>query len=317
VKVLQISKTLGTHCGISLFADQLGDHLRRVGIEIVTGASLTGGDRANLLLLQHHPELFADEEVIAISMNSQAPLVLFAHAPTAQALSNYVDAFISMCPGMIGPTAKPTHVFRHPAWVPSQLEDRPSLRREFSLPADRLIVGADGFLKFERQFVEIVTALLPEARRRRWFIELITSPWRLDSPGLIPALERLQALDPSSFRFQHVFLEPASLNRRLQACDLLWCWTAAPSSPYASGVISDQYASGTRLVAAQKQQHWHVLDLPNVVAAPAELDPFIQRLEAELRTGLRQRHDPAPVSWDKCVQPLAAFLQKIAACARY
>jgi hypothetical protein len=313
MKVLQISKTLGADCGISLFAGQLRAHLRRAGIVIETVDGLTAGDCADLILLQHHPELFADAEVVTLSKSTQVPFVIFAHTPIGDALTEHVDAFISLCPGMIGPTSKPSYVFPHPAWVPSQLEDRPSLRREFGLPTNRYIVGTNGFLKFERQFVEIITPLLHQARRNGWFIELITSPWRLHSPGLIAALESLRGVNPGCFRFEHAFLDPQILNRRLQACDLLWCWTAEPSSAYASGVVSDQYASGTRIVAADKQQHQHVVRLPNVVSAPAQFGPFVERLAAEICAASRQRHDPTLVAWDHFVPPLAAFLRKISA----
>jgi hypothetical protein len=311
MKVLQISTTWGRDCGISLFADNLQTHLQRAGIEMTTVTALPSGIRADIILLQHHEELMSDDEVIALAEITPVPLVLFAHSGGIESLCRYVDGLVAMCLGMVGPTDKPIHVFPHPAWVPPHLEDRNNLRREFGLPEARLVVGTHGFLKFERQFAEIIETLLLEARRNDWFIELITSPWRLNSLGLIPQLESLRQQNPEYFRFEYAFLDTAMLNRRLQACDLLWCWTEAPSSPYASGVISDQYASGTRVLAADKQQHGHVLGLPNTVAGPGELAPFIDSLVAELRHGGRQRHDPASVSWENCIDGFASFLQKI------
>jgi hypothetical protein len=312
--ILQVVTTYGRNCGIALFASNLQEQMEKIGIEVETIASMNGDiPSGDVLLLHYHSELLTDESVRNICERSRCPVVLFAHSNGVDMLLNTVDGFVAMCPGMVGQTDKPTYVFPHPAWVPPHLEDRKNLRREFDLPQDRLVVGTNGFLKFERQFAEIVEDLLPEAYRNDWFIELITSPWLLDSPGLITRLERLHARNPNHFRFEYAFLDAVTLNRRLQACDLLWCWTKASSSPYASGVISDQYASGTRVFAADKQQHRHVLGLPNTVAGPDALAQFVDRLVVELRDGERQRHDPALVSWDNCIHGFAAFLEKIAA----
>ncbi len=304
--------TRGRDCGLALFADNLQTRLRQAGIEVATVAALPADVGADIVLLQHHEELMSDAEVIALTGTSPAPVVLFAHSEAIDGLHAHVDGLVAMCPGMLRRATKPAHVFPHPAWVPPRLEDRTGLRRAFGLPQDRFIAGTSGFLKFERQFPEVVEALLPEARRRNGFIELITSPWRLESPGLIARLRSLQERNREHFRFEHSFLDPVTLNRRLQACDLLWCWTDAPSSAYASGVASDQYASGTRVFAAEKQQHGHVLALPNVVAGAPHLAGFTDGLTAEMARAIRWRHDPAPVSWDHAVPGLAAFLHAIA-----
>lgn len=313
MKVLQIAAIEGHGCGIGLFAEKLRAHMRGAGVEIETATGLPRDVRADVVLLHHHEELFSSDQVVSLAAACPVPAVLFAHAGGTDRLTALFDGCVAMCPGTIGSTDTPTHVFPHPAWIPRRLEERNALRREFGLPERRTIAGTNGFLKFERQFVEVAEALLPEARRNDWFLELLVSPWRVESPGLLPRLNDLHTRDADHFRFQHAFLDAETLNRRLQACDLLWCWTAAPSSAYASGVISDQYASGTRVIAADKQQHSHVLTLPNAVAAPDTLGAFVESLVDELRSGPRQRHDPTPVSWEHCVHDLAAFLRDVAA----
>lgn len=311
MKILQISMTHGQDCGISIFAGNLQAQLKRHGADVVTLTMLPPEVQADLVLLQHHKELMSDAKAISLVETSRSPVVLFAHSEDVDDLCGYVDGVISMCPGIIGPTDKPFHIFPHPAWVPSHLEERGSLRREFNLPLDRFIVASNGFLKFERQYVEIIETLLPEARRNNWFIALFISPWRLDSPGLVPRLEKIQVENPNHFSFEYSFLDTISLNRRLQACDLLWCWTKAGSSPYASGVISDQYGSGTRILAADKQQHRHVLGLPNTVAGPNFLTPFVDQLIAEIQSGIVTRHDPALISWDNHIHRIQTFFEEL------
>lgn len=310
--VLQIAHQ-SRECGIDLFAGTLHDQMECSGVRVETVSAMPIHVNADIVLLQYHDELFSDGEVFSISNCSPVPLVLFAHSEVAGAVVPNIDGLMAMCDGMFSTTDKPTLIFPHPAWTPTHTEDRQTLLREFGMPVDRKIVATHGFLKFERQFVEIISALIPHARRNSWLVKLLTSPWRLDSPGLVSQLESLSDKNPDHFGFDYAFIDTPTLNRRLQACDLLWCWTAAPSSPYASGVISDQYASGTRIFAADKMQHNHVLNLPNVVTGPNTLEGFINGLIAEAGICHGQRHDPSAVSWEGCVSDIVTYLRRIAA----
>lgn len=314
MNLLQISLTHGKDCGIAIFAETLANHLRTVGISVITSEYTFSNDHVDLVLFQHHDELISDRKFIALAASCSAPLVLFAHSANADRLASSVQGMVAMCPGMLGveDSGVPTYVFPHPAWTPQHFESRSKLRREFCLPTDRQIIATSGFLKFERQLLEISSALVVEADRKGWFIDLITSPWRLESTGLLEALNGLVEHYPNSVRVDHAFLERTQLNRQLQACDLLWCWTNAPSSPYASGVVSDHYASGTRMFVANKQQHGHVLGLPNVVTGPGQLDLFIDGLIDEMERGVNDRHNPEPVSWRTHIDGLANFLAVIA-----
>lgn len=312
MKILQVVTTYGQNCGIAFFAGNLQKQMEKIGIEVKTISTVNGDiPTADIILLQHHSELLDNESVSSLCEKSRCPVVLFAHSDGIDELFNRVDGFLAMCPGMVPETDRPVHVFPHPAWIPECLEDRTILRNRFGLPIESMIIGTNGFLKFERQFVEILTVLLPHAKDNDWFVDLITSPWYIDSPGLISKLAKLQLTYSACFRFENAFLDEKTLNQRLQACDILWCWTKAPSSPYASGVISHQYASGTRIFAADKLQHNHVLELPNVIRGSNKLEPFIEQLIVEIKRGKRQRHDPSPISWDRCIDDLALFLTKI------
>jgi hypothetical protein len=312
MKVIQIVPTLGQNCGVAFFAAALHEQMEKIGIEVKDHPMLKGNmPAADIILLHHHSDLLDNEDVQRLCARNRCPVVLFAHSDGIDMLYNVVDGFAAMCPGMIPETERPTHVFPHPAWIPEGLEDRAILRESFKLPIKSRIIGTNGFLKFERQFVEILTELLPQAKDNDWFVNLITSPWYKDSPGLESQLEKLQSAYSSCFRFENSYWDRKTLNQKLQACDLLWCWTRAASSPYASGVISDQYASGTRIFAADKLQHHHALELPNVIRGPNKLEPFIEQLIEEIKRGICQRHDPSPLSWDRCIYHLTAFLARV------
>ncbi len=310
MRVLQIVTTRAHECGVALFAKNLQLSARQIGIAMATVERLSSNHRADIVLLQYHNELFEDNEIASLLASCRAPVVVFAHSVICDSFKS-ASGFISMCEGMIPHNELPSLYFPHPAWTPQKLEDRRLLREEFKLPTDRVLVGTNGFLKFERQYLEVLELLLPEARRNQWFINLLTSPWRLDSPRLVSDLQGLQSVNLDNFRFEQRFLPTQTLNRRLQACDMLWCWTAAPSGRYASGVIADQYASGTRIVAATKQQHSQVLSLPNVVSGPVTLKPFVECMIAELHGVNLDRHDPAPVSWNNCIGRVGEFLESL------
>lgn len=158
----------------------------------------------------------------------------------------------------------------------------------YGLPKDSVIIGSSGFLRLEREFPKVLSLLLPHAAANNWFVELATSAWFKSSPelkGIETELDCLAERFPGCFRYSTTFLEPTELNERLQACDLLWCWTNTPSTSYASGSISDQYASGTCLFAVDKKQHYHVLSLPNVVRGPAVLEEFVEGLVERFTVG--------------------------------
>jgi len=242
---------------------------------------------------------------------ARRPVVLFAHSTGIERVAQIVHGVMAMSPGMVPDTRAPTLVFPHPARTPERLCEREVLRARFELPPEGRIIGTCGFLKFERQLVEVLSALLSYAAESGWLIQLITSPWYIESPGLLDEIGALGRRYPGHLKHVHGHLADAELNLRLQVCDLLWCWTAARSSHYASGVASDLYASGSRVVAADKIQHEHILRLPNVVRAPASLAMFVEELVGQIRRSDGERHDPSPVSWTRQSRGIARFLSEV------
>ncbi|MFL4907729.1 hypothetical protein ACJ6WF_32130 [Streptomyces sp. MMS24-I2-30] len=311
-----MSPSMGAHCGIAVFADDIAKGLAAEGchVETVSGADPVETDSADVVLLQHHEELMPDAEILRILRGTRRPVVVFKHSAGADTPAAAVTGFVAMSRGLLPATGGvPTLCFPHPATTPSHLSDRTSLRRRFSLPADARIVGTSGFLKFDRELVPLLRELLPRAERLDWVVQLLTSPWRLPSPGLLEQIAELGEHHHGRLIHVHEHLDAEELNLRLQACDLLWCWTRAPSAHYASGVVSRHYASGSRMVVAQKHQHGHVLGLPNVVAAAATLPGFVDDLTAEMTRRRTSRHDPRPVSWEPHMASLARFLRSVTA----
>ena len=310
MRILQIAPTASLSCGVGHFALKLEQCLRALGCTVDTVTGLSPPGAADLVLVQYGKGLYDDADLARYSVACAVPVAVFAHFAEARRLDEFVDGFVTLSPGLLNSDTVPVLPVPHPAWLPDRLEDRDALKREFELPS-ATVIGSSGFLMFHRQFPEVLERLLPVVKREGAFIDLVTSDWFRPSPGLTERLDDLVARYPGLLRYNRAFLPDAELNRRLQACDLLWCWTATPSSSYASGSISDQYASGTRLYAADKEQHAHVLGLPNVVRGPATLGGFVEGLLAEVQGRRFTRHDPAPVSWERVGPTVLDFLTEL------
>lgn len=312
-RIVQVSPSMGELCGIALFADSLASALSAVGADIQTVACVSGPVDAHLLLVQHHDELLTDGELVSLLRRARTPAVIMAHSAGLAARKRGAVGVMAMAAGMLEADAElPTLIFPHPAFVPAALSDRGAVRQRLRLPSDRKIVATCGFLRFEREFPDILARLLPGASALGWQVLLVTSPWRLPSPGLLDTIEAIGDRYSGSFWHRHEHLSEQALNDHLQAADLLWCWTrACYGAPYASGVISQMYGSGTRIVAADQPPHEHVLRLPNVVRAPATIDGFVSEVLRQMAEGRTTTHNAAPVSWGRVAGQIVGFLSQI------
>ncbi len=240
---------------------------------------------------------------------------LFAHSPGAEIFADHVDAFVSLCDGVVGPVAKQQIVLPHPGWQ-TACADRVHLKKQFGWPRYRCVVGTNGFISPSRQFDEVVARLIDFAVDANLLIYVACPRHNSHDSrrGYADQEERLVEMArsfPANLYLEQRFLDQEELNIRLQACDLLWCWTSTSSKPYGSGTCSDQYSSGTRLVVAEKQQHGHVLGLPNVVSAPPEIGAFVAALKSQILRGKFERHYPAALSWTLFVNRLRQFMEDV------
>lgn len=313
IKVLQIATTYGQQCGVGNFARRAEEALSRAGVRIQTSTELALDARADVILLHHEWGLFpSDDTVHRFCSSVERPVVMFSHSPGTEGFAPVVAGFVVMCQGVVGRTGKPVFMFPHPAWTPERLAERGELKSRFGLADKSIVIGSSGFLLPRREFPEVLAQLLPAAAENDWFVDLVTSRWMRPVSSVEPRLDHLLKEYPRNFRYGKTFLTNEQLNLRLQACDLLWCWTSKDTGPYASGVVSDQYASGTRSVVADKRQHRHITTLPNAVRAPASRPEFVDAVIAEARTEQFPRHDPDLVSWRHWSARLIGFLATLA-----
>ena len=312
MRILQVCPSLNRPCGVGNFARNVESALREAGVSITTSEQYTHASMHDLVLVQHEFALYSTEGLKSWLRTQPGSKALFAHSPGADAFAEEVGGFVTLSGGMID-APRSTLVLPHPGWSAPNLLDRTTLKDEFGWSGRRCVVGTNGFISPSRQYDAVLWRLLDFAVEQDALI-YVHCPLHgsHDSrPGYRDQELRLLEMArkyPEHLELNMRFVDQESLDRRLQACDLLWCWTATPSKPYGSGTCSDQYGSGTRLVVVQKQQHWQVLGLPNVVAAPDNIDAFVDVLKSEMLQGNFARHDPAPLSWKTFAERLIAFL---------
>jgi hypothetical protein len=312
LRIVQFSPSMGELCGVALFADSLASALSAVGADVRTKACISSPVDAHLLLVQYHDELITDGDLGSLLRRARKPAIIMAHSAGLAARKLGAAGVMAMAADVLEADAElPTLIFPHPAFVPAVLCDRSEVRQRIRLPSDRKIVATCGFLRFERELPDILARLLPGASALGWQVLLVTSPWRLPSPGLLDAIGVIGDRYSSSFWHRHEHMSERALNDHLRASDLLWCWTrACYGAPYASGVISQMYGSGTRIIAADRPAHEHVLRLPNVIRAPVTMDGFVSEVLRQMAEGRTATHDPAPVSWGRVADQIVGFLSQ-------
>lgn len=311
LRIQQIATTYGQPCGVANFAHHFAKALSDRGIQVQTYTCFGEDDSADVVVVQHEWGVVSSDELKRYCSVSRKPVFLFGHSADVSEFSDYVVGFIVMSKSLIRETSKPVLEISHPAWIPAQLTDRRQLKEHYALTRFPVVIGASGFLMEHRWFPWFISQLIPRSWKHGWLIQLLASDHPNTTRKMKQHLATFRIAHPENFMHYHEFLPTAELNLRLQACDLLWCWTELPANQYVSGVASDMYASGTRMVVADKSQHAHVSNLPNTVKATAEPEEFLDCLLEEIDHGNFGRHNPDPISWDTQVTKIVNFLSSV------
>ncbi|MDZ4847681.1 MAG: hypothetical protein SGI77_00160 [Pirellulaceae bacterium] len=313
IRIQQLCSSIETRCGVSNFSENLEFALRETGVDVRTISSLKD-IRPGDLLIQHEFALYDSQKLKRALKLHIGRKFLFAHSPGADIFAGEVDAFISLCSGMVRKDFLQL-VVPHPGWQ-SPLISRQELKTQFGWGRYDCVIGTNGFITATRQFDRVAARLIAFAVEHNVLI-FIACPRhnaQLNRRGdTMPEriLQQLSKEYPDHLQMEREFLDQEQLNHRFQACDLLWCWTGGRSAPYGSGTCSDQYGSGTRMIVANKQQHSQVFGLRNVVVGSADLGAFIATLKSEILTRNFARHDPSRLSWDTFAATLKDFIVSV------
>jgi hypothetical protein len=314
MRIRQLVTSAGQACGIAVAAEAIDRALTALGARVLT----TGWPRdavadCDALLVHYAPENVAIGQIRRLCQGQREPVVVIAHTDLEgpDDLADVVAAYVTFHPRAFGPMPRPVLCRPLPALAPPTPSTRSAARQALGLDEQRVMIGSSGFLLAHRRFPDMVGQLLPHAMAHDWLVYLATGRWMRRDHGLESALAVLQRAYPRHFQFSREYLAPDRLSLCLHACDLLWCWTNNPDRTYASGVASDQYASGSRLVLAEKVQHEHILGLLNVVRAPREFQPFFDVLLAEAQRGTYPSHDPSPVDIRRFARDVLALVTRV------
>ncbi|MEQ8787401.1 MAG: hypothetical protein RIC55_13935 [Pirellulaceae bacterium] len=315
MRILQLCRPWGRACGIANFAGNLHAAFVGAGVEVETRRDAPADANFDVVLIQHEHCFYSPTEVRALLADTAgARRVVFAHSPGLADLDGLVEGFACMNAGMVD-TRRPLHMDHHPAYT-RPLDNRDLLKRRLGLEKFDVVLGTTGFVNPPRRFDRFAAQLAPLCEQNNWCLYFATAlHWHTpQNSGLRQASERLQRVarrHPRMVRLERNFLHACEVNEILQACDLNWCWTEVPSKPYASGVASDLFGAGTRLLVADKQQHRAVFDLPGVTRGPQDFDDFLDRLSQLACDGDFSRHHGAALSWDVWAARFLSFLRSL------
>lgn len=321
VDILHSSKTVFKPCGIGNFSRSLNDRLIELDIKsILWGDTLHPRMHLFGLVLIQHEYAFIKERDISLLSKLGIPVVFFVHSKPNRKfkiIDNIASGFIGMCKTM-APTNKPFFYWPHPGFYKEI--NREKARHSFEINGLKAkdynkVVGTCGFANKARRFEMILPELCKHAREQNWLV-IIHAPKhnKFESnqghQSTVSVLEKLQERFSNNLVVQTEFLPFVQVNEILQVCDVVFCWTDTPSIPYASGVASDLYCSGTKLVICDKLQHSAVIGRENVVATEPDLFAFIDKLTREIMKE-PTRHDGSDLSWRKSFIGIKEFLSEV------
>lgn len=305
MKILQVIPSYKKVCGVFFFACNLEFHLQKEGLDIETAECFRDGYD---LYLVHYIKPFYGSDILQFRANSSKRVVLFFHHERHREhwTRGLAEGYIAMNEGILRQCKERKLIVPLPAFV-QDLRNREELKKQYGLE-NRFTIGSNGFVCKKRCFVKIVDQLLADTD---CFVDLLaTRHHEWDHVDIENQLYLRMNDNPDRFRCDFSKLSHSDLNYRLQACDLLWCWTDTASSSYGSAVASDHFGSGTRMILPNLSQHKHVFRNQNVVVTEPSLDQFIKVLIAEANAGHNTRHDPQMLSWDAISPKIALFLNQ-------
>lgn len=313
MKVLQVSPTYGEACGIGNFSAALQEQADDLGLFFQTERDFQKYDNGfDLVLLHHEHSFFPVERLRSKLVRIDAPVVMFLHSPSDGCLESLADGFVCMNKGMVS-TDKPFLETYIPGYVPLHLSDRRSVKRELGLSSFDAVVGTSCFVSPRRELSRMVSILGATFKYNNWCLFLNTPRHYRHSRqvGLQRAynsLRRAAAKFGRNVKIDAKFRSQDERCRRLQACDLLWCFTSVPPKQYASSACSDLYGTGVRLIVSKLPQHESVLELDNAVTTSRGIEGFCKELVNQVSTGNFPRHDPLPIGWTSWFPSFYKFL---------
>ena len=315
-------ESMGQRCGIYTYARRLNDALNKHGVKSHLFYRKPTED-VDVVNIQYEPGLWGNNLQMVSALIQQFPQVVITtmhHTFGLNEIGVMIDGFIIHDKIQIEnmDTGWGTYaIIPHPAiYFPKK--DKESIRKELGLPTDRKIVGTAGFIAGTGKRLPILVREILKRLKDDEFLYLATSFFKSDllstsrKEQILKEVRRLGKED--NFRLDTEFVDDETLNKKMQACDLLFAWNITPPD-YTfsqSGIASDMYASYTKLIVKDANHYKFIKEQDKVEVGRPNPDEFAEDVVNLLRDDERLHDVPDGkwLSWDNQVNHYIDFFKE-------
>lgn len=291
MKLLQICPSLNKSCGVRFFSENL-HHFISNYCEVQTVSEVSHPKILNKFdsCIIHYTNKISKIKAQEIQKNIKTFLFLHNTKNNKDLIKgNY---FIL---NKLAKTNHKNYLIPHPCYT-EKIQERFELKKEKKLES-KIIIGTCGFYSEYRKLFEICKFLIDNLDER-YFIYLSCTPhFKWNSSKII---NKLKKISEKRIFINEKQLSHKEINHNMQMCDLVWCWTSSPLNNYGSGVASDLYGSGTKMIVQQKPQHEHIIDRrKNVIKTENNFSSFLEIMLKESLSCQFEREIDNSISWQK------------------
>jgi hypothetical protein len=268
---------------------------------------------ADIISIQYEPGCTPPDLIKYILSNNKLKTIVITvhHSRNIKSLYNAVEGFIFHSKDQVDSYPYDYKVIPHPALVYPK-EDKEELREEFDLPLDKKIIGTAGFITGAGKNLPSTVREIVKRLNDDEFLYLCTSMWKGGDRGRLDEImtEVKRLGKESQFKIETEFLEPKELNRRLQACDLLYNWCAVGPNEInsQSGMASDMYGSGVKMIVKDCGHYSYIASRNKVLVGRVNPEEFAEDVINALRTAdLSDVQNPKHLSWEEKIKDYVKY----------
>jgi hypothetical protein len=307
---------LGQAGGINTYSSRLNRYLNQLnGVEanMFLENPITEYD---LILFQYEPAICPHSLIQKLLKKTTKPFIMTIHHNKGiEDLYNVINGFIFHSQNQVINNPYDYTIIPHPSLVYENL-NKMKIREELGLPLDKKIIGTAGFIfGTGKNLPETVKHILKRINDDE-FLYLSTSMWKAGDGGkkadILTEVKRLGK--ENQFRIDSDFIDDQSLNKRLQACDLLYayCGVGPNDTGSQSGIAADMYGSRRKLIVKNSAHYSFIGNQEKVEVGREKPKEFaIDVLKTLREKDLNDVQNPEWLSWEKQIKKYYEYMARI------
>jgi len=317
MKIVIQNGELGQAGGINTYSSRLNRYFNRLnGVESEMFIQRPLCDDFDIMLIQYEPAICPPNLIQTLLKKYTQPIVITAHhnRDIAQ-MYNVINGFVFHSTNQIVEEPYNYTVIPHPSLVYDNLNKK-DIRQSLGLPLDKKIIGTSGFIFGTGKRLPTTVKHILKQLNDDEFLYLNTSMWKGGDNGIrqdiLTEVKRLGK--EKQFRIDTDFVEDKELNRRLQACDLLYayCGIGPNDKGSQSGIAADMYGSRRKLIVKNSAHYSFIGKQDKVVVGNEDAEKFADDVIDTLRNSdLNDVQDPTWLSWQEQINKYYKYLKNI------